>query len=129
MNWTALGSIGEVLGAAAVVVTLIYLAAQIRQNTRATLAHATASIALFVRTAESHVVQSDLGSVSGDHAEAFVPILRRFVQSPMLKGSLQDMVDRKMQSGTFREWVTKNVLVEGGESDLAELDKSQSPSV
>lgn len=34
MNWDALGAIGESIGAAAVVVTLIYLAAQIRQSTK-----------------------------------------------------------------------------------------------
>nr|AEA07652.1 hypothetical protein [uncultured bacterium] len=35
MNWEAIGAIGEVLGAAAVVATLGYLAVQIRQNSRA----------------------------------------------------------------------------------------------
>ncbi len=34
MNWDALGAIGEVVGAAAVIITLAYLAVQIRQNTR-----------------------------------------------------------------------------------------------
>ena len=34
MNWDAIGAIGEILGAIAVVVTLIYLTAQIRQNTK-----------------------------------------------------------------------------------------------
>jgi hypothetical protein len=34
MNWEALGAIGEIVGAIAVVVTLGYLAVQIRQNTR-----------------------------------------------------------------------------------------------
>jgi len=34
MNWNAMGAIGELVGAVAVVITLIYLAAQIRQNTR-----------------------------------------------------------------------------------------------
>ena len=33
MNWTAVGAIGEILGALAVLATLIYLALQIRQNT------------------------------------------------------------------------------------------------
>ena len=33
MNWEAIGAIGEILGAAAVFVTLVYLAMQIRQNT------------------------------------------------------------------------------------------------
>jgi len=34
MNWDAVGAIAEILGAAAVAVTLIYLAIQIRQSTR-----------------------------------------------------------------------------------------------
>jgi hypothetical protein len=34
MNWQAIGTIAEVVGAAAVVVSLVYLAVQIRQNTR-----------------------------------------------------------------------------------------------
>jgi hypothetical protein len=35
MNWDAIGAVGEVGGAVAVVVTLIYLAGQLRQNTNA----------------------------------------------------------------------------------------------
>jgi hypothetical protein len=34
LDWNAIGAIGEIVGAAAVVVTLIYLTAQIRQNNR-----------------------------------------------------------------------------------------------
>ena len=34
MNWEAIGAIGEIVGAVAVVLSLIYLAAQIRQNTQ-----------------------------------------------------------------------------------------------
>ena len=34
MNWEALGAIGEIVGAVAVVITIGYLAVQIRQNTR-----------------------------------------------------------------------------------------------
>ncbi len=37
MNWDALGAIGEIFGAAAVLITLLYLAAQVRQaNVKAT---------------------------------------------------------------------------------------------
>ena len=35
MNWEALGAIAELVGAIGVIATLIYLSAQIRQNTRA----------------------------------------------------------------------------------------------
>jgi hypothetical protein len=34
VNWEAIGAIGEIVGAVAVVLSLIYLAAQIRQNTQ-----------------------------------------------------------------------------------------------
>ena len=34
MNWEAIGAVGETLGALAVLVTLVYLAVQIRQNNR-----------------------------------------------------------------------------------------------
>lgn len=33
MNWDAIGAVGELVGAVAVVVTLVYLALQIRHNT------------------------------------------------------------------------------------------------
>jgi len=34
LNWEAIGAIGEVFGATAVILTLVYLAVQIRQNTQ-----------------------------------------------------------------------------------------------
>ena len=40
MNWEAIGAIGEIIGATAVVVTLIYLAVQLRQNTAGIRANA-----------------------------------------------------------------------------------------
>jgi len=40
MNWEAKGAIGEILGALAVVVSILYLSIQIRSNTRATKASA-----------------------------------------------------------------------------------------
>ena len=36
MNWEAIGAIGEILGAIAVLITLFYLAVQIKQNSAAT---------------------------------------------------------------------------------------------
>lgn len=40
MNWEAVGAEGEILGAFAVIITLGYLAVQVRQNTRAMQASA-----------------------------------------------------------------------------------------
>ena len=44
MNWEAVGAFAEAIGAIAVVATLIYLAAQIRQNTTALKGQTRASI-------------------------------------------------------------------------------------
>jgi hypothetical protein len=40
MNWEAIGAIGEIIGAVAVLITLIYLAMQIKQNTTSVKASA-----------------------------------------------------------------------------------------
>jgi hypothetical protein len=40
MNWEAIGAVGEIVGALAVLVTLVYLAMQIRQNTKSVQAAA-----------------------------------------------------------------------------------------
>lgn len=36
MNWEAIGAVGEIVGAIAVVVTLVYLTNQVRRGTAAT---------------------------------------------------------------------------------------------
>ena len=40
MDWEAIGAVGEIIGAIAVVVSIVYLSTQIRSNTRATKASA-----------------------------------------------------------------------------------------
>ncbi len=40
MNWEAIGAVGEIVGAAAVVLSIVYLAIQIRRDTTATMASA-----------------------------------------------------------------------------------------
>ena len=45
MDWEAAGAIGEILGAMGVIVTLAYLASQIRQNTRAMHSQSAQSLA------------------------------------------------------------------------------------
>ncbi len=67
MNWEAAGAIGELIGSAAVLVTLVYLALQVRQNTQ------------HVRAQMSHdgwlQNSSDHAAMMGDdHAGAFVRV-------------------------------------------------------
>jgi hypothetical protein len=52
INWDALGAIGEIVGAAAVVLTLAYLAMQIRQNTRT------------VKAASHHAITDSMNHIS-----------------------------------------------------------------
>ena len=44
MNWEAIGAIGEIIGAAGVIATLVYLAIQIRQNTKTVASNTTQEI-------------------------------------------------------------------------------------
>jgi hypothetical protein len=48
MNWGALGAVGELLSAAVVVISVIYLASQVRQNTTASRAEALRSFSIEV---------------------------------------------------------------------------------
>ena len=76
MNWEAIGAIGEIVGAIAVVITLLYLASQTRQNTKATHAQATASVA-----AE---MEKNMLSIANDGflAEAYEKAINRERLSP-----------------------------------------------
>ena len=58
VNWEAIGAVGEIVGAVAVFLTLLYLAVQIRQNTKAVKAAALDSAATHI-TAARHSIYSD----------------------------------------------------------------------
>ena len=55
MNWEAIGAVGEVLGAIGVIVTLGYLAAQIRQNTRTVRSATAQAIQSAMNEAHAHI--------------------------------------------------------------------------
>jgi hypothetical protein len=59
MNWDALGAIGEIIGAIAVFVTLLYLASQIRQNTKAARSNAVNSSVSSVVDMKKVFVEND----------------------------------------------------------------------
>ena len=67
MNWDAIGAIGEIVGAGAVILTLIYLAAQIRQNTRSVRAAAIdAAITHVSNVRETIFVNADIAAIYVD---------------------------------------------------------------
>ncbi len=59
MNWEALGAIGEIVGAIAVVVTLVYLALQVRSSARATEAQVHASLSSEMEHLATSMAQDD----------------------------------------------------------------------
>jgi len=58
MNWDAIGAIGEVVGALAVVLTLAYLAVQIRQNTKSVRSAAIDNSITTITTARQAVFEN-----------------------------------------------------------------------
>jgi hypothetical protein len=64
MNWEAIGAVGEIVGALAVFLTLIYLAMQIRQNTLSVRAAAVdASISHVSNIRESIFASADITDI------------------------------------------------------------------
>ena len=64
MNWEAAGAIGEIIGALAVFLTLIYLALQIRQNTKAVQASAVdASISRVTSVRQSMYESAEIAGI------------------------------------------------------------------
>ena len=64
MNWEAIGAVGEIAGAIGVIITLIYLALQIRQNTRASrIASFQASTEMLNSVSQSIATNSELAEI------------------------------------------------------------------
>ena len=59
MNWEAIGAIGEIIGALAVFITLVYLALQIKQNTNAVHSAALDSTVNTISVARQSIYEND----------------------------------------------------------------------
>jgi hypothetical protein len=67
MNWEAIGAVGEILGVIAVVVTLIYLAIQIRHSTAQARASMTKDLFLATRSATFEIAGNpELGQIMAE---------------------------------------------------------------
>ncbi len=62
MNWEAVGAVGELVGAVGVIVTVAYLALQVRQNTRAIEGSTVQSLM---------TLEKDIFSLIADHANVY----------------------------------------------------------
>jgi hypothetical protein len=59
VNWEAIGAVGEIIGALAVFITLVYLALQIKQNTRAVHSAALDSTVNTISIARQSIYEND----------------------------------------------------------------------
>ena len=70
MNWNAIAAVGEILGAAAVVISLVYVAVQVRQNTKALHRSASADAVAAIRDWNRDIaVNPELNRVYRDGVE------------------------------------------------------------
>jgi hypothetical protein len=76
MNWEAIGAVGEVAGAAGVIASLIYLAVQVRQNTRSVEAATYQSVAESLADASYRLVDAPSSPI--DHILLFIGTIRRY---------------------------------------------------
>lgn len=63
MNWDAVAAVGEILGAVAVVISLIYLARQIQIQNQQSRVAAMHEISTGFRAATSRMIEDDLGEI------------------------------------------------------------------
>ncbi|MEZ5572271.1 MAG: hypothetical protein R3E64_09620 [Halioglobus sp.] len=91
MNWEAIGAMGEIVGALAVFLTLVYLAIQIRQNTNAT------------RAASHHAVTDALNQLNLSLAEN-EEVARIWVSGMNDRSSLTD-IQRERYDALLRAYM------------------------
>ena len=77
INWDAVGAIGETVGALAVVITLVYLAVQIRQNTKSIRASTYQSVAEALADS-SYKLVGNLDDADSDRRLLFMGTIRRY---------------------------------------------------
>lgn len=93
MNWEAIGSIAEALGAAGVIATLLYLAFQVRQNTRVAKAD------FFYRTVDG-VIDFNLRVAESDH---LADLFWKALEDPGRLSASEERRTRHLLSGVFRQ--------------------------
>jgi len=126
MNWDALGAIGELVGAAGVIVTLFYLAAQIRTNTKATQSASRLDVARDYRQVMS--LNLDVAN-----AKAMRAGLRRYPEIPyeqrvlfatlmanealFFQGIFAQYETKQLEKETYEaylDWFTSLIITPGG---------------
>ena len=112
LNWEAIGAVGELLGATAVFATLVYLATQIRQNTKMMKA----------------TIRQELGNASidmtiqfSDHAAVFAK-MQQVGSLPKWEDSAEELEAEWLTTSGFRSWEAYAWQHEAGLVDATEWE-------
>jgi len=134
MNWNAIGAIGEIVGALAVVVSVVYLAVQIRTNTRSqrsTIHHSlheemvsrmmavAQDDALAEKLLKAERSYDDLTIVEKTQIESFVRAVFRGFENGFLQhqrgffdaeniAGMDEAIRRNVRPAYFEGWWTRN---------------------
>jgi hypothetical protein len=107
MNWDAVGAIGELLGAAVVVITVIYLASQVRQNTTASRAEALRSFSIEV--SRQFMTMSESERISAIFHKMLYGGAQRsdFSEADMMSASFSVMARLNLYDAAYRSYKEK----------------------
>ena len=104
MNWEALGAVGELLGAAAVVLTLLYLARQIADQSRA----------LEMMRSAARLTYEQVQAARDGDGEAVAPTLMEPVIAP-LYGAYEALLEARRERGTLElDLPERRVVLDAG---------------
>lgn len=138
MSWELAAAVAQVVGAAAVVVSLVYLAGQIRSQTRESRLNATRELAQDFRNLVAEVARDDdmfllfrrsitdaadlseeerarihmffYNRIFGLHEQVHLHLKEKSID-PVFLGSVQSRFGELMQTEGFRVWWTRNQYI------------------
>jgi hypothetical protein len=116
MNWDAIGAIGEIIGAIAVVVSLIYLALQVRQNTQQiSLSLESSKLAAFEQNVEAGNRAREILITDPSIAELFLEGLKDYRSMPRTERFRCNMLFRNLLSAIQGGYIRQCTL--GGDPE------------
>lgn len=111
MNWAAISAVSDVIAAATVVVSLLYVAVQLRQNTKAIVANS-----------RQHILDGDLGLISefmihavdphliGDNVKLSAKDERRYTWLVVKALRIREFAWHQYKSGTLDELTWRSYM-------------------
>ena len=108
MNWDAIGAFGEVFGALAVFLTLIYLAAQLRQHTKAMEETRKVELSRNAQMRTEHRILMQKTAIENEHVRNAVSKMRG-ISWPESKDKLTELTSDEFES--YRHFLVIQVLI------------------